>query len=65
LKKVEVARKVRKRKRKMKSLKGNKQEIKIDVSSVKNLGTELDQPNVVIPFQSMKVCSFHPNICKI
>jgi hypothetical protein len=45
--------------------KRKKQEIKIDVSSMKNLGTELDQPNVVIPFQSMKVCSFHPNICKI
>jgi hypothetical protein len=52
--KVEVARKERKRKRKMESLKGNKKEIKIDVSVVKNLATELDQPNVVIPFQSLK-----------
>jgi hypothetical protein len=46
-------------------LKGNRKEIKIVVSAVKNLGIELDQPNVVIPFQSMKVCSFHSNVCKI
>jgi hypothetical protein len=46
-----------KKEEKMESLRGNKKEIKIDVSSVKNMGTELAQPNVVMPFQSMNICS--------
>jgi hypothetical protein len=37
---------VARRERKIKSLKGNKKVTKIDASYLKNLGTELDQPNV-------------------